>query len=112
MRSRVTVSRQAETILPGGDDCWKMPVGAHLLNHLRDFPYSVYYWRHRGVEMDFVVQTPRKIWALEVKSGKLKSAKGVSGFKKYCPEANISIIGPEGISFDEFFRTHPKDLFA
>jgi predicted AAA+ superfamily ATPase len=23
-------------------------VGAHLLNHLSGFPYSVYYWRHKG----------------------------------------------------------------
>lgn len=86
-------------------------VGAHLLNHLREFPYSVYYWRYRGVEMDFVVRTPRRIWGLEVKSGKSKNPKGMPEFKKYCPEAHIRFIGPQGIPFEEFFRSHPKDLF-
>jgi len=86
-------------------------VGAHLLNHLGGFPYSVYYWRYRGFEMDFVVQTPRRIWGLEVKSGKTKNLKGMSEFKKYCPEASVRVIGPQGIPLEEFFRTHPRDLF-
>jgi hypothetical protein len=71
-------------------------VGAHLLNHLGELPYSVYYWRYKGVEIDFVVQTPRRIWGLEVKSGKSKHPKGMSAFMKYFPEATTQVIGPQG----------------
>jgi predicted AAA+ superfamily ATPase len=86
-------------------------VGAHLRNHLQEFPYSLYYWRHRGVEVDFVVKTPRLVWAVEVKSGKSSPTGGVPSFLKEYPKAKSLIIGPQGIGFDEFFRLDPKELF-
>jgi len=86
-------------------------VGAHLLNHLTSLPYSVYYWRYKGLEVDFVVKTPKQIWGLEVKSGKSKNPKGISEFRKNYPEARIMLIGPQGIALEEFFRTDPRDMF-
>lgn len=86
-------------------------VGAHLLNHLTGLPYSVYYWRNRGNEVDFVVQTPNDLWALEVKSGNTKSPKGISEFSRLYPKSRPLIIGSQGMSFDEFFRLDPREFF-
>lgn len=86
-------------------------VGAHLLNHLSGVPYSVYYWRHRNLEVDYVVKTPKRLWAIEVKSGNPKNPKGISGFLKMYPQARTMIIGSEGMPLDAFFRSDPRDLF-
>jgi len=86
-------------------------VGAHLLNQLAGFPYSLYYWRNRGLEVDFVVKTPKDIWGIEVKSGRPGSPKGSSGFLKSHPGARIMILGPQGMALEDFFRTDPRELF-
>jgi len=86
-------------------------VGAHLLNHLSGIPYSVYYWRHKGLEVDYVVKTPKQIWGIEVKSGNPKNPKGISGFLKMYPEARTMIVGSEGMPLEEFFRIDPRGLF-
>ncbi|MBN1831663.1 MAG: ATP-binding protein [Deltaproteobacteria bacterium] len=86
-------------------------VGAHLLNHLVGLPYSVYYWRNRNNEVDFVVKTPNDLWALEVKSGNAKSPKGISAYCRLYPQARPLIIGSQNMSFDEFFRLDPRELF-
>ena len=86
-------------------------VGSHLINHLSGLPYSVNYWRKRGLEVDFVVKTPRNMWALEVKSGKYNNPKGLAEFCNIYPEANPLVIGSQGISLDEFFKTDPKEIF-
>ena len=86
-------------------------VGAHLLNHLAGLPYSVYYWRNRGLEIDFVVKTPKNIWGIEVKSGGPGNPKGTSQFLKSHPGARMMILGRHGMALEEFFRTDPRDLF-
>lgn len=86
-------------------------VGAHLLNHLAGLPYSVSYWRKGMQEVDFVVRTPRNLWALEVKSGKSGNPKGLAAFCGLYPDAKPLTLGSRGMSFEEFFRTDPKELF-
>ena len=85
-------------------------VGAHLMNHLAGLPYSVYYWRERNFEVDFVIETPRKLWALEVKSGKVGKAPGLTKFCERYPEASPLIIGTGGIPLEEFFSQNPKEI--
>jgi len=86
-------------------------VGSHLLNHLRDLTYTVHYWRQRGCERDFVVRTPEHIWGIEVKSGVHGDPRGMSAFCKAFPDARTMIVGHQGMPLEDFFRTHPKDLF-
>jgi len=86
-------------------------VGAHLLNHLTDLSYSVYYWRYKGLEVDFVVKTPKHLWGIEVKSGNPRNPKGISEFLKQYPEARTMIVGSQGMALDEFFRADPRSLF-
>ena len=87
-------------------------VGAHLLNNLAGFSYSLYYWRKRGLEVDFVVKTPQDVWALEVKSGKPKNPKGMNVFHDLYPDVKSLVIGAQGMPLDEFFKTDPKKIFV
>lgn len=57
--------------------------------HLSRIPNSqLYYWRDRNLEVDFILQTPKNLWAIEVKSGsKAKTGKGLTAFLKEYPKA-------------------------
>lgn len=70
-------------------------VGA-VLNRL---PGKVYYWREGKDEVDFVYEEDH-LFAIEVKSGKRRSERGMTAFQKKFPDATLLIITPE--SFDTF----------
>jgi len=82
-------------------------VGAYLQNSLAGRPYTLYYWRERHLEVDFVLETPRTTWAIEVKSGKAQSMKGMTKFCSLYPEVKPLIIGSDGLDLEEFFRIKP-----
>lgn len=82
-------------------------VGGHLLNNLVNQPYSMFYWRERNLEVDFVVETARKTYVLEVKSGKTQSTKGLKKFMALYPESTPILIGAGGFELDDFFTTQP-----
>ena len=48
-------------------------VGAHLLNGAEGTMVEIYYWRDRGHEVDFVLQSGERVVSLEVKSGRARS---------------------------------------
>lgn len=56
---------------------------------------ELFYWRERNDEVDFVLKSGRSIWAIEVKSGRKKSLKGLEKFKKEFPTSKTVIITPE-----------------
>ncbi len=87
-------------------------VGAHLLSSFSGFPYSVYYWRQRHDEVDFVVENPRKIIVIEVKTGRPEKTKGMQKFCATYPEAVPVIIGSGGIPLDMFFSNDPKNVLG
>lgn len=84
-------------------------VGAHLLNEVQSLPYEVTYWRARNDEVDFVVRTGDRLWAIEVKSGRPGALRGLGAFRRAHPEARGLIVGTGGMPFDEFFSTSPRD---
>lgn len=86
-------------------------IGAHLLNSLPDMTCEVYYWRQSNREVDFVVQTPEKTWAIEVKSGRMEKPRGLEKFLSLKKDAIPFIIGGTGTPIDEFFAANPGDLF-
>jgi len=86
-------------------------VGAHLLNHLTGFSYSGYYWRHKSMEVDYVVKTPKQIWGIEVKSGSPKNLKGISEFLKMYPEARTMIVGSQGMPPGGVLQDRSKGSF-
>lgn len=87
-------------------------VGAHLLNHLHPATHQLHYWREGDLEVDYVLRTPRELWALEIKSGRDHSGAGLAAFSKRRPSAKPLIIGTGGMPLTEFFETSPADLFA
>lgn len=87
-------------------------VGAYLIHHLKEAPYELYYWRDRGVDVDFVVKTPNRIWAIEVKPGMDRSAGGISLFRAEYPDMKHLVIGPGHIELETFFTSDPRQFLA
>lgn len=73
---------------------FELAVGCELLQQ----PGQVYYWRERNDEVDFVYQYRDRLYAIEVKSGRKKSAKGLEAFCAQAPGARPILITPENFS--------------
>lgn len=78
-------------------------VGAHLLRS----GFDVFYWRERDDEIDFIARRQGVVFAVEV---------GISDKKRSAPLARLAgksgitrtlIVGPNGVSLDEFLRGDP-----
>lgn len=67
---------------------FELIVGAQLVRT----DESLYYWREGNDEVDFVLKKGRKIYAVEVKSGRKKSEKGLLKFKEKFPSATLVMI--------------------
>jgi len=81
-------------------------VGAHLLNGAEGTMVEIYYWRDRGQEVDFVLQSGERIVSVEVKSGRARSDySGMDAFaRKYQPFRKL-LVGGQGIPLEEFLAT-------
>lgn len=86
--------------------------GAHLLNGLDPATHQTYYWRDGDDEVDYVVRTPRSLWAIEVKSGAAGPRRGLAAFRKRYPDARPFIVGAGGMGLEEFFLADPARLFT
>jgi hypothetical protein len=81
-------------------------VGAHLLDICADKNIDLYYWRDHNDEVDFVLRSPRKLTALEVKSGRIgRTQRGMSAFSKRFNPDHVLLVGGEGIPLEEFLRS-------
>lgn len=83
---------------------FELAVGAQLLQ----LPGELFYWREKNAEVDFIYRYQSILYAIEVKSGRRKSAKGLDAFLKQFPEA-IPVI----LTTDNFplFSENPKKFF-
>lgn len=70
---------------------FELAVGAQLLQ----LPGELYYWREKNAEVDFVYRYQGKLYAIEVKSGRRKSAKGLDAFMKHFADACPVIISTD-----------------
>lgn len=86
-------------------------IGAHLLNHSRQEGFSLFYWRERNDEVDFVIQFKGKTVAIEVKSSSGIAKKGMDTFQKKFSPAKILLAGKDGIPIEDFLKINPIDLF-
>lgn len=86
-------------------------VGAYLLGRAEDGGYSVYYWRERSDEVDFIIVRQGEVMALEVKSGRRGMNSGIPKFSELFHPKHSLVIGTDGIPFEEFFRMRIEDLF-
>jgi predicted AAA+ superfamily ATPase len=78
-------------------------VGAHLANAAAAGECEVFYWRDRGVEVDFIVRSGHMVTAIEVKSGRTPNARsGLMAFgAMFKPERKL-LVGGDGIALDAF----------
>ncbi|PWU18121.1 MAG: hypothetical protein C5B49_07725 [Bdellovibrio sp.] len=65
---------------------------------LHRFPGSLSYWRERNDEVDYVYSFGKRIYAIEVKSGRKKTARGLGRFLELFPSSEGLIITPENLS--------------
>jgi hypothetical protein len=80
-------------------------VGAHLLNIALNRNIGLFYWREGDKEVDFVIQSGKKLIAIEVKSGAQKDTLlGIVAFsKKFNPQQKL-LVGKGGIPIEKFLR--------
>lgn len=75
-------------------------VGAHLVA-TRDPRAQILYWRHRGKEVDFVVERGKQLTAIEVKSGRRRDGlPGMSAFEQAHGPARKLLVGGDGTPLD------------
>lgn len=70
---------------------FELAVGAELLQ----LPGELFYWREKNAEVDFIYRYQGRLYAIEVKSGRKKSAKGLEMFMHHFPEASPVILTPD-----------------
>jgi hypothetical protein len=70
-------------------------VRAHLHYSERDYP--MFYWRtHEGAEVDLVIETPRRLVAVEFKARdtwEARDARGLTRFAELSPERDVLTLG-------------------
>jgi predicted AAA+ superfamily ATPase len=86
-------------------------IGSHLINMGVKNDFNVYYWRDRGLEVDFVLERYQKVIAIEVKSSVAKNLRGINAFQLKFKPAKTIIIDNKGLTWKEFLRINPVDLF-
>jgi predicted AAA+ superfamily ATPase len=73
---------------------FELAVGAQLMQ----LPGELLYWREKNAEVDFVYRYHGSLYAIEVKSGRRKSAKGFDVFLKQFPDAHPVILSPDNFT--------------
>lgn len=84
---------------------FELAVGAELLQQ----PGELSYWRERQDEVDFVYQSRSALYAIEVKSGRRKSGRGLAAFCKQVPQALPVVVTPDNFAA---FSTDPRSFLA
>ena len=78
-------------------------VGAHLANAAAAGECELYYWRDRGMEVDYVVRAGRRLVAIEVKSGRARELPaGMAVFKAAFKPQRMLLVGGDGIGVEDF----------
>ena len=86
-------------------------VGAHLLNHAITGDFKLGYWREGDEEVDFVLEQKQLI-GIEVKSGAAQKTSGMAAFKKKLNPDKMLLFGNTGLTWQEFLKIKPLDLFG
>lgn len=86
-------------------------LGAHFVNGAPVDGFSVYYWRHRNEEVDFILEKRGKVVALEVKTGAEGNTSGMKAFKDQFNPDKILLIGKKGLPWQELLSIKPAELF-
>jgi len=87
-------------------------VGAHLVNYAEEQNYSVFYWRERDDEVDFILRRGvDEVVAIEVKSDSRSDNQGLYVFDKQFHPKHTMVVGTNGFPLETFLRVAPEQLF-
>jgi predicted AAA+ superfamily ATPase len=87
-------------------------IGAHLINNAITNNYTVYYWREKNDEVDFILERKNTLIALEVKTGRRAENNGMRVFAQTFKPKKVLLIGTGGIGIEAFLRMNPGELFG
>jgi predicted AAA+ superfamily ATPase len=86
-------------------------VGAYLANETIKGTFSLWYWRERNDEVDFVIERDGEIIGIEVKSAFSRDKRGLAAFQKRYDPAMTLVIDNHTLPWYEFIKIPPQDLF-
>jgi predicted AAA+ superfamily ATPase len=86
-------------------------VGTHLINHALTERFTLYYWRERNEEVDFIIEKGGNTVALEIKSGATQSRSGMTAFQKQFNSYKVLLVGNSGMPWQDFLKLNPVELF-
>ena len=85
-------------------------VGTHLVNAALSGDCSVHYWREKGREVDFIVESDSHLVAIEVKSGRPRThPPGMAAFSKLFHPTRTLLVGGDGIDLEAFLMRPVAD---
>ena len=87
-------------------------IGVHLINNAITNNYTVYYWREKNDEVDFILERKNTLIALEVKTGRRAENNGMLVFAQTFKPKKVLLIGTGGIGIEAFLRMNPGELFG
>lgn len=86
-------------------------IGAYLVNNSEPLGYKLYYWREASNEVDYILERRSETIAIEVKSGRRTTNKGISLFRERYHPHHAIIVGSGGIPVDEFLQLDLEKLW-
>lgn len=86
-------------------------VGSYLANEAMKNTISLYYWRDRNDEVDFVIERGGKLIGVEVKTSFSRNKQGMTAFQKKFKPAKTIFIDEKVFPWQEFIRINPVELF-
>jgi len=92
--------REALTDLELKGSLVESAVGAYLLARSREERFELFWWRDGNDEVDFVVSGEGGTTAIEVKSGRVKGARGLMAFGARHPEARLMVVGDSNTTLE------------
>ena len=85
-------------------------VGAYLVNNADRLEYKVFYWRHNNDEVDFVLKSSCQTAAIEVKSGRRQTNRGLHLFREqFRPDTEL-VVGTEAFTVEQFLSLDLEKL--
>ncbi len=87
-------------------------VGSYLLNQADDLGISVYYWRERNEEVDFIIEGYGHTTAIEVKSGRRVMNTGLQVFKEKFKPDHALVVGSDLFPLEDFLKADLEKLIS
>ena len=79
-------------------------IGSYLINHADEIGYKLYYWREASNEVDYILELRGETIAIEVKSGRRTTNKGLGIFRERFNPRYAIVVGSGGIPVEEFLQ--------